>query len=339
MEQPPDNLLAELSSTLGIEQLHLDSHFRGCSHDIFVLTSRDGREWSLRIARNEFAASLAERSIAIMRHISEQRPMLSIPRVISHAKNYTLLGYLEGSPIRLWNSSTLTDQERHKILDGLAIFLYQLWTCPVIDTNDSKTSYQDWLLHEVDQAICRSIRHPGWGDPIHFLRRRLRIEDVVPREGVPRLAIKHGDMNALNVLVHHGELSGVIDWDTASFVPAPAAIHHPLFIADIPGWINDGVPEDMKFHNDRLYLENAVRKLSTDDSTIADLLASSQDRQFLEMSLRNKRINEEYIKADHRKYDPQELKAQLDDFLAANLEFATEPQIMKLGALLSESTS
>jgi len=209
MELPPKDLLAEVSSTLGVDHLHISSHFRGCSHDVFVLASPDGRKWSLRIARDDFAASLAERSISIMRHISEQRPMLAIPSVVSHAQNYTLLGYLEGSPIYSWNSSTLTDQERHTILDGLAIFLCELWSCPVDTlTDDSKPSYQDWLLDEVDMAICRSIRNLGWGDPIHFLRRRLRIKDVVPSQGVSRLAIKHGDMNALNVLVHHGELSG-----------------------------------------------------------------------------------------------------------------------------------
>jgi len=90
-------------------------------------------------------------------------------------------------------------------------------SCPVGDItsgkgiliNDSKTSYHDWLLHEVDQAICRSIRNPGWGHPIHFLRRRLRVKDVLPCQSISRLAIKHGDTNALNVLVHRGELSGL----------------------------------------------------------------------------------------------------------------------------------
>jgi len=95
----------------------------------------------------------------------------------------------------------------------------------------------------------------------------------------------------------------------------------------------------MRFPDDRLYLENAVRKLSADDSIVADLLASSQDRQFLEMSLRNKRINEEYIKSYHNMvdlhYDCQELRAQLDDFLSANVELAADPHITSLRALLS----
>lgn len=208
MELPPDNLLAKVSSTLGVDHLRISTHYRGCSHDVFVLESLDGQRWSLRIAKNDFAASLAERSLTIMRHISEQIPMLSIPAVIIHAQNYSLLGYLEGSPICSWNSDTMKDGERHVILDGLASFLCELWTCPVIDTDDIKTSYHDWLLHEVDQAICRSIRYPGWGDPIHFLRRRLKVKDVVPSPNVQRLAIKHGDMNALNVLVHDGKLSG-----------------------------------------------------------------------------------------------------------------------------------
>jgi len=218
MKLPPNNTLAEASSTLGVQHLHIDSHFVGCSHDIFVLASPSGQKWSQRVARDDFAALIAERSIPIMRHISDQRPMLSIPSVVDHAPKYTLLGYIEGSPITSWNSNTLTEPERHLIPDGLAIFLNQLWACPVEDvtsgkgilTDDLEMNYHDWLLHEVDQAICRSIRNPGWGHPINFLRRRLRVKDVVPCQGIPRLAIKHGDMNALNVLVHRGELSGLV---------------------------------------------------------------------------------------------------------------------------------
>jgi hypothetical protein len=46
----------------------------------------------------------------------------------------------------------------------------------------------------------------------------------------------------------------VIDWDWMYVAPLPAAIHHPWFIADTPGWNNDGVRVGETFGEDRAYL-------------------------------------------------------------------------------------
>ncbi|KAF2211848.1 hypothetical protein CERZMDRAFT_85234 [Cercospora zeae-maydis SCOH1-5] len=97
----------------------------------------------------------------------------------------------------------------------------------------------------------------------------------------------------------HVDGDRVIVWDTAQFVPIPAAVQHPAFIADIPGWCNDNVPPDMTFEDDRTYLEGAIRKLATESASyrmLPNLLGTSRERQFFELSLRNKRINEQYVK-------------------------------------------
>jgi len=101
-----------------------------CSHNVFVLTCPNGQRWSLRIAKDEFAASLAEQSVSIINHISKKRPSLSIPAIVHHDEGYAVLKYLEGAAIGSWNSNTLSDHIRHKVLDRLASFLYRLWTCP-----------------------------------------------------------------------------------------------------------------------------------------------------------------------------------------------------------------
>jgi hypothetical protein len=85
-----------------------------------------------------------------------------------------------------------------------------------------------------------------------------------------------------------------MDWDTVTIVPAPIAVQHPLFISNIPGYLNR-VPKDMDFAEDRAYLVEAMRKLSTDASNVADLLSSSFERQFFELSLRNRHVNNEYF--------------------------------------------
>lgn len=128
----------------------------------------------------------------------------------------------------------------------------------------------------------------------------------------------------------------MIDWDTAKFVPSPAAIQHPLFIADIPGLVND-VPEGMSFHEDRLYLERAVRdqagKLDCPEvHDIPALLSSSFGRQFFELALRNKAINREYI-ARHLsnvEAEPTALSKQLEEVLLANPEWKNETGVLEM---------
>ncbi|KAM3422718.1 hypothetical protein BST61_g203 [Cercospora zeina] len=263
-----------------------------------------------------------------MRYIKQAQPTIQTPTVVHSAECYVLLDYIDGAPIGPWNSQVLTDERRHHLLDELAVFLCKLWTCPAPVTESSvstsaTTTYRDWLLEE--------------GDPVHFLRRRAAIDELLPHHGIGGMAIKHGDMNALNVLVNHDGLTGVIDWDTASFVPTPAAVHYPLFVANIPGFCNDTVPEDMNFADDRMYLVSAIRKLSRGAGRLADLLASSWERQFFELSLRNKRINEEYIRLrfDGVEYDEKALGDQLDGFVSANKEAGNSPAFIKLRRQLS----
>lgn len=147
-------------------------------------------------------------------------------------------------------------------------------------------------------------------------------------------------------------ISRIIDWDTASFVPAPAAIHHPLFIANIPGFYT-GVPETMDFAPDRAYLEAAIRKLSSSSSSssslssssstserdsahyIADLLASSFERQFFEMALRNRRINDEYVRLrllgeKNGEVDKKALRDELEEFLVRNGDLRGHVAVVEL---------
>lgn len=342
MERPPHAILDEISLLFDVHDLKISEPIPGGSHNVYVLNIPSGEKWSLRIAKDEFAASLASRSVAIMRHIKQLKPTLQIPAVVHSAECYTLLRYIDGAPIGSWNSQKFNDERRHRILDGLAVFLYELWTCPAPIAGSgvstmTTTTYRDWLLDEVDKAICRALRSSGWGDPVHLFHRRAKVDGLLPRHGNVGIAIKHGDMNALNVLVNEDGLAGVIDWDTASFVPNPAAIQYPLFIAGIPGFRNDDVPEDKDFADDRAYLVDAIRKLCVGAGRFADLLDSSWERQFFELSLRNKRINEEYIRlrlggAD---FDTGALGDQLDEFVSANREMGNDSAIIELRRQLS----
>ncbi|KAL5333103.1 hypothetical protein BJX70DRAFT_382029 [Aspergillus crustosus] len=80
-------------------------------------------------------------------------------------------------------------------------------------------------------------------------------------------------------------LTGVIDWDWMSVAPLPAIIHHPWFIADIPGWNNDGVSKGESFGVDRRYLANLIREKEISQHlplTVSTLLSDSGKRLFFQ---------------------------------------------------------
>lgn len=132
----------------------------------------------------------------------------------------------------------------------------------------------------------------------------------------------------------------VIDWDTAAYVPGPSAIQHPLFIAEVPGWSDGPVPAGTSFAEDRHYLEAAIRRQVPhwEAEIFKLLLADSYSRQYFEMSLRNKRVNEEYTREEVLRSNlrPEDLLDQLEQSLRVNEDLRGTPKIQELRKRLSD---
>jgi hypothetical protein len=137
----PDATIDKISSLLGNFPLQVSSPFPAFSHNVYTVRSQEEQIWIVRVARDEFAADLASRGMAIMRHILCERPKLPIPAVIHADQEFTILTYIEGSSLGSWNPVDLSVERRHSLLDGLANFLYQLWTCPTPTTESGKVHY------------------------------------------------------------------------------------------------------------------------------------------------------------------------------------------------------
>lgn len=83
-----------------------------------------------------------------------------------------------------------------------------------------------------------------------------------------------------------------------STAPLPAIIHHPWFIADIPGWNNDGVTEGERFAEDRCLLETAVRNKEISQKlplTISTLLRDSGKRFFFQAAFHATGIHRKFV--------------------------------------------
>jgi hypothetical protein len=130
MEEPSHAMLTKISSALEVNELSISESFFGFSHDILILTSTEGHGWTLRIARNELAASLAKRSEALMRHVKNTHPSIQIPAIALTAETYAVLEYIQGTTIGSCELHLMSNEKRYRLLDGIAAFLIQLWTCP-----------------------------------------------------------------------------------------------------------------------------------------------------------------------------------------------------------------
>ena len=143
METTLDLLIDEMTIILGGSPLQILEKYHGCSHDILVLESSSGSRWILRVAKDDFAADVANRSVDIMKHILDKRPALPIPAIIHTGQRYSILTFIEGIPLLSWNTRSLSDQRRHSLLRGFAKFLHQLWTCPA-PVETSKICYNEF---------------------------------------------------------------------------------------------------------------------------------------------------------------------------------------------------
>jgi hypothetical protein len=141
METLPNATIDKISSLLGSSHLQISPPFPAFSHHVYTVQSQKGQIWIVRVARDEFAAGLASRGMAIMKHVLSERPELPIPAVFHTGQECTILTYIEGSPLGSWNPVDLSVERRQTLLDGLANFLYQLWTCPTSTTEPGKSYY------------------------------------------------------------------------------------------------------------------------------------------------------------------------------------------------------
>ncbi|KAE9377630.1 hypothetical protein N431DRAFT_541317 [Stipitochalara longipes BDJ] len=300
MTLPLAAIISEISSTQNTHIKILSGPLRGGSNTVYEIQSEHGGRWCLRIPHDADAASFATKGTAVLKDAKEKCPTLLALAIVYQSQYYTVMDYLDGEALGSWNTQVLSKERRQILLDGLASFLFSIWNLEEVqDTQGTKhkMTYRKLLRNEVDRGLLRALEgNSACGDPIHYLYRRVKIDDLVPYPDDGIAILKHGDLNAWNVVANERGLSGVVDWDTSRFTPAPSAIQHPLFIADIPGWLNDDVPKEMTFEEDRAYLEHVIGKLdasSENPGRIEHLLRTSFERQFLEMSLRNRKINDE----------------------------------------------
>ncbi|THY80950.1 hypothetical protein D6C93_09723, partial [Aureobasidium pullulans] len=262
---------------------------QGRSHYIFVVTLADDSKMIARVARTQGSENLERRAINTLEHIKASNTDCQVPRIHWHNLDQPrevppviLEDFIQGRSLNVWNSA-IPEELQHAFLDSLAQFLLDLWYIEAPESPSASSTvrpYSNWLENEIDKAIRRCITGSGkWGTASDYLVMRSMIPQIAHRfDDFQTIGIAHGDMNAHNFIVNES----VVDWDWTFEAPLPAVVQYPWFIADVPGWHNDGVELGETFEHNRDYLvtmlkvkEEATRKIDT----VSILLGQASERQ------------------------------------------------------------
>ncbi|KAL5356848.1 hypothetical protein BJX96DRAFT_143493 [Aspergillus floccosus] len=309
----------------------------GGSHLVFKIVFEDSVRWAARVSDDPTNWTNELRAIRQFQHIKKQCPEIKAPDFFVGEEHPVVYSeWVRGTPLAIWNSQ-IPSLKRQRLLDDLAEFLLQLWTTPVPSVLGQEKSclYSVWLTESLDRGLRRTLTGTArWGNAVNYLIMRSMISKYAAAyDKYAGIGFAHGDLNAHNIMKSDNfHLTGVIDWDWISVAPLPAIIHHPWFIADIPGWNNDGVSEGESFALDRRYLENSIREKETSQHlplTVSMLLRDSGERLFFQSAFHFKTIHEEFVKmhCPRTEKNIRAARSQLDTVLRLYPELGDEDEV------------
>ncbi|KAJ6021254.1 hypothetical protein N7540_006758 [Penicillium herquei] len=283
-----------------------ETPFHGGSHRVFKVVFEDSLQWAARICDDTQNWKSELRAVKQFQYIKTQRPEMKAPNLFVDEEFPVLYSeWISGKPLAIWNHQ-VSWENRQRMLSDLAEFLLQTWTIhvPPDCTPVKNYSYSAWLTDSLDRGLRRTLNGTArWGDAVDYLIMRAMIPEYAAEvDSYSDFGFTHGDLNAHNIMrSDEFYLTGILDWDWMFVAPLPAIIHHPWFIADIPGWKNDGVEEGESFAEDQIYLENLIRMKEASlrlPPTISTLLCGSGKRLFFQSAFHYKEIHESFVKAN-----------------------------------------
>ncbi|KAJ5083023.1 hypothetical protein N7532_012066 [Penicillium argentinense] len=261
---------------------------RGSSHDVFRIEFSDSTQWAMRVCRGPHDWPAELRAVKTLDQIKHRHPRIRAPQVHGTKHPVWFMEWIEGSPMESW-SRELSQRARQGFLDDMADFLLQLWSTPApVPTYPTPvTPYSAWLTDSIDRGLRRTLSGDArWGDAMDYLIMRSMVAYYsIAVDEYTQIGIAHGDLSTHNIMVDSSlRVTGVIDWDWLYLAPLPAVIHHPWFIADVPGWKKDWNHDGQTFEWDREYLELAEKQLQivlSKHPRYADLTGVQRIRQML----------------------------------------------------------
>jgi hypothetical protein len=128
MTLPLAAIISEIFSTQNTHIKILSGPLKGGSNTVYEIQSEHGDRWCLRIPHDADAAIFARKGTAVLKDAKEKCPGLLAPAIVYQSQYYTVMDHLDGEALKCWNTQVLPKERRQVLLDGLATFLFSLWT-------------------------------------------------------------------------------------------------------------------------------------------------------------------------------------------------------------------
>ena len=183
---------------------------QGCTSDVGIIQSDNGRYALKRTKSPQFNAWL-KKEIMVLRSLNKETS-LPVPKVGKFVEidgqSWALLEFLEGETIRAALTKTHHKGNREELLRNFGKVMSDIHATPCPEALKSE---KIWLDDMLDQATYNLQNYgvDGSEDLLEQIKEN--------RPGNRKQTLIHGDLTIDNVLVHNGEVTGIIDWSGGAF--------------------------------------------------------------------------------------------------------------------------
>jgi aminoglycoside phosphotransferase (APT) family kinase protein len=273
--------------------------------------------------------------IGPLQFLEQNLPHLPIPRVHLYHLGYEppvnvpfmIFDWIEGTSLSSFTDEWPPKIARHRILNDLSDFLLDLTLCPVDSAENicfygsypclpisplgipagtlrqRGASTEAWLRDSIDRALQRNFQATDVETIISYLIKRSMIPDMVVWEyNAAPWVLNHIDLHGGNIIVDEQFIiKGIIDWDFTVAAPLQKAATWPKLLQYTPGAVPYGHSDQFMSHpaDQEIFLQLLRQKerIRNGSETVANLVETSYERNFFELSLQMKSVHNEWVRA------------------------------------------
>lgn len=184
---------------------------QGYTSDVGIIESQSGF-YALKRTKGLLNNTSLKREAAVLTHLAgTQLPVPTVHQFIAQEntnQSWALFELIEGQTLRAALSNEASEEKRLEMIFNFGKALAQIHStfCPT-----EVTYKKHWLDEMLEQAACNLKTSAVDGDA--ELLKHLNAN----KPAAFKQTLIHGDFTIDNVLVHHGKVSGIIDWGGGSF--------------------------------------------------------------------------------------------------------------------------
>ncbi|WP_226683228.1 phosphotransferase family protein [Sutcliffiella horikoshii] len=183
---------------------------QGCTSDVGIIQSDIGLYALKRTKKPQFNSWL-NKEIMVLRSLN-QETSLPVPKVEKFVEidgqSWALIEFQEGETIRAALTKTHHKGKREELLINFGKVVSDIHATPCPETLKDEKVWLDDMLNQAAYNL-QNYEVDGSEDLLEKIKEN--------RPGNRKQTLIHGDLTVDNILVHNGEVTGIIDWSGGAF--------------------------------------------------------------------------------------------------------------------------